>query len=101
MTPVGRIVGLWFSEKRGSVIGISMMGTFFGGIIIPAIIGVAVSSHGWHNGYFFQAGITAIVAIFTFTALRKLVSEGAPSMHTHVDSLPVNVNLMTCQFMPC
>ena len=71
MTPVGRVVGLWFSKNRGRVIGISMMGNNFGGVIMPAAIGFIVSSHGWHNGYYAQAIITAIAAGFTFIALRE------------------------------
>jgi len=90
MTPVGRIVGLWFSKNRGRVIGISMMGNNFGGVVMPATIGFIVSSYGWHNGYYAQATITAIAAGFTFIALREPLLEN-DTISTK-DSVPIGTN---------
>lgn len=90
MTPVGRIVGLWFSKNRGRVIGISMMGNNFGGVVMPATIGIIVSSQGWHNGYYAQAIITAIAAVFSFMALREPLFESEALEHR--DSGPLVTN---------
>lgn len=71
MTPVGRIVGLWFPNTRGRVMGIAMMGNNFGGVVMPGIIGVVIALGGWQSGYYLQGLLTSLVAMAVLIALRE------------------------------
>ncbi len=71
MTPVGRIVGLWFPNRRGMVMGIAMTGNNFGGVVMPGIVGGLIAISGWQAGYFLQGALTALVAIGALIALRE------------------------------
>ena len=61
MTPVGRIVGLWFPNARGRVMGIAMMGNNFGGVVMPGIIGTVIAFGGWQSGYYLQGLLTCLL----------------------------------------
>ncbi|SVA75349.1 uncharacterized protein METZ01_LOCUS128203, partial [marine metagenome] len=71
MTPVGRIVGLWFPNRRGMVMGIAMTGNNFGGVVMPGIVGGLIAISGWQAGYYLQGAVTALVAIGALIALRE------------------------------
>ncbi len=59
--PAGRVVGLWFPEKRGRVMGFTMMGNNFGGLAVPPLVGLAMGAGGaWETAYF-TLGIAAFV----------------------------------------
>jgi MFS family permease len=72
--PAGRLVGLWFPEKRGRVMGITMMGNNFGGLAIPPLVGVALGSSGsWGTAYFTLGLATIALAVL---ALVVIVEPG-------------------------
>jgi MFS family permease len=71
MTPVGRIVGLWFPNTRGRVMGIAMMGNNFGGVVMPGIVGAVIALGGWQSGYYLQGLLTSFVAVAVLIALRE------------------------------
>ena len=71
MAPVGRIVGLWFPRRRGTVMGIAMTGNNFGGVVMPGIVGGLIANSGWQAGYYLQGTLTAFVAIGALIALRE------------------------------
>ncbi len=88
MTPVGRIVGLWFPNRRGMVMGIAMTGNNFGGVVMPGIVGALIAISGWQAGYYLQGGVTALVAIGALIALREPNSKDItnPDSAGEVDS---------------
>ena len=63
MTPVGRIVGLWFPNARGRVMGIAMMGNNFWGVVMPGIIGTVIAFGGWQSGYYLQGLLTFLIGL--------------------------------------
>ena len=72
--PAGRLVGLWFPEKRGRVMGITMMGNNFGGLAIPPLVGLSLRSGGsWEMAYF-TVGMAAIA--LAVVALVVIVEPG-------------------------
>jgi len=88
MTPVGRIGGLWFPNRRGMVMGIAMTGNNFGGVVMPGIVGALIAISGWQAGYYLQGGVTALVAIGALIALREPNSKDItnPDSAGEVDS---------------
>jgi len=82
MTPVGRIVGLWFPNARGRVMGIAMMGNNFGGVVMPGIIGTVIAIGGWQSGYYLQGLLTLLIAITVLIALREPRSVNSATLQT-------------------
>ena len=82
MTPVGRIVGLWFPNARGRVMGIAMMGNNFGGVVMPGIIGTVIAFGGWQSGYYLQGLLTFLIAITVLIALREPQSANSAALPT-------------------
>ena len=82
MTPVGRIVGLWFPNARGRVMGIAMMGNNFGGVVMPGIIGTVIAFGGWQSGYYLQGLLTFLIAITVLIALREPLSANSAALPT-------------------
>jgi MFS family permease len=72
--PAGRLVGLWFPEKRGRVMGITMMGNNFGGLAIPPLVGLALGSNGSWGTAYFTLGLAAIA--LAVVALVVIVEPG-------------------------
>jgi MFS family permease len=70
--PAGRLVGLWFPEKRGRVMGITMMGNNFGGLAIPPLVGLAMGSTGsWGTAYFTLGLATIGLAVLTMVVIAE------------------------------
>ena len=82
MAPVGRIVGLWFPNARGRVMGIAMMGNNFGGVVMPGIIGAVIAFGGWQSGYYIQGLLTFLIAITVLIALREPQSVNSAVLPT-------------------
>ena len=82
MTPVGRIVGLWFPNARGRVMGIAMMGNNFGGVVMPGIVGTVIAFGGWQSGYYLQGLLTFLIAITVLIALREPQSINSDTLQT-------------------
>lgn len=75
MLPAGKLVGIWFQGKRGRVMGVAMMGNNFGGLLMPAIAGFALTAFSWQTSYFL-VGLTIMLVVI---ATLLLVHENIPS----------------------
>ncbi|PZC50728.1 MAG: Cyanate permease [Chloroflexi bacterium] len=67
MLPAGKLIGAWFPKRTGRMLGISMMGANFGGVIMPIFASLLVSSYGWQYTYTtfgFLCLATALGALF-------------------------------------
>ena len=64
--PAGRLVGIWFRESRGRVMGITLMGNNFGGFTVPIIVGFVITAANWQAGF---VVIGVIAFVFAFLAL--------------------------------
>ncbi len=71
MLPAGRLVGVWFKKNRGRVLGLTMMGNNFGGLVLPPIVGAILVSFSWQIAYYGIAIMFAFVWLYTL----KFVSE--------------------------
>tara|TARA_B100001559_G_C16440486_1_gene594167 strand:+ start:55 stop:936 length:882 start_codon:yes stop_codon:yes gene_type:complete len=75
MLPAGRLVGIWFKKNRGKVLGITMMGNNFGGLVLPPVIGAILVTFSWQIAYYGIAIMFALVWLYTL----KFVSENKSS----------------------
>ena len=72
MLPAGRLAGIWFKKKnRGKVLGLTMMGNNFGGLVLPPLIGGLLVAFSWQIAYY---GI-AVMFLFVWVYTLKFVSE--------------------------
>jgi len=71
MLPAGRLVAVWFKKNKGRVLGLTMMGNNFGGLVLPPVIGALLISFSWQIAYYGIAIMFAVVWLYTL----KFVSE--------------------------
>ena len=89
MLPPGKLVGLWFPENRGRVIGITAMGNNFGGMVIQPIIAFLVSVYNWRAGYTIVGVMALIVSVYSYLVVKNPdpFSEEKPEQNTRNESL--------------
>jgi MFS family permease len=49
--PVSTAISQWFDEKRGTAMGIALLGMGLGGFIMPYLADVFLVRYGWRGGY--------------------------------------------------
>lgn len=68
MLPVGKLIGIWFTEARGRAVGITAMGANFGGFIFSAQTRTLIDLTDWRATYFiFGATIALLIPIIALT----------------------------------
>lgn len=81
------IVSRWFVRKRGTALGLTLVGTSLGGIVFPRLGAVLLRTHTWREAMLMEAVIPLVVmgilALVTRDSpsemgLRPLGAEGAP-----------------------
>lgn len=60
-TPV--LLGNWFKKKYGTVLGIALGVSAFGGTVFNPIIGSAITSFGWRNGLLIEGTLVLIILV--------------------------------------
>ena len=71
MLPPGKLVGLWFPENRGRVIGITAMGNNFGGMVIQPIVAFLVTVYNWKVGYAVVGLLGLLVSLFSYLIVKN------------------------------
>jgi sugar phosphate permease len=72
VAPCVVLVSGWFEKKRGTALGITLIGTSLGGTIIPLIAQPLIANYGWRAG---MLGLSAIVWLVLLPAALFLVKE--------------------------
>ena len=92
MLPAGRLVGIWFKKNRGQVLGITMMGNNFGGLVLPPVIGAILVSFSWQIAYYAIAIMFALVWLYTikFESENK-VSDSKSNINTRISTDPAQI----------
>ena len=68
MLPVGKLIGIWFTEARGRAVGITAMGANFGGFIFSAQTRTLIDMTDWRATYFiFGVSIALLIPIIALT----------------------------------
>ncbi len=73
---VSMILGNWFHQKIGTIIGLTFMGTGFGGMVFNSVTGVLLEKFGWRVSFAILAAIM-FVLIFpcTFFVIKVTPQE--------------------------
>ena len=68
MLPVGKLIGIWFTEARGRAVGITAMGANFGGFIFSAQTRTLIDLTDWRATYFiFGIAIALLIPLIAVT----------------------------------
>ena len=67
--PSGKMVGLWFPETRGRVMGAVTAGNNFGGVTMPVLAASMIATFSWQVAYMTFA---AIMVALAFVALAVI-----------------------------
>ncbi len=68
MLPVGKLIGIWFTEARGRAVGITAMGANFGGFIFSAQTRTLIDLTDWRATYFiFGVTIALLIPLIGLT----------------------------------
>ena len=70
--PAGKLVGIWFQRSRGRVMGLTMMGNNFGGLIMPPIVGASIALASWEAAYVVLGALTAGIVVISLLAIKEV-----------------------------
>ena len=73
VVPTVGIINKWFDKKAGSVTGVTMSATGFGGLLMGLVMPAVVANFSWRTGYLICLGIWIVL-----TALVFLLTGGEP-----------------------
>lgn len=63
LVPVGAVVSNWFTRRRGTAMGIAMVGIAIGAILIAPLTGYLIESIGWQMAFLILGVLTAVLII--------------------------------------
>ena len=67
----GILMQVWFPKSRGRMVALATSGHNAGGLVIPLITLIVLSSFNWKFAYVFFGGIILIIAIFSLFFVRN------------------------------
>jgi sugar phosphate permease len=65
------LVGHWFVEKRGTAIGIALVGTSLGGIFFPQVGTWLITHFGWRKAMMVEAAFPVLLLILVIFVIRN------------------------------
>jgi MFS family permease len=65
------LVSNWFEAKRGTALGIAIMGTSFGGMIFPPLITQLIASQGWRPTFVSLAAAPVALLVLAWLVVRS------------------------------
>ena len=69
--PAGKMVGIWFPETRGRVMGAVTAGNNFGGVTMPPFAAAIIAAASWEAAYVGFAIIMATLAMVALFVIRE------------------------------
>jgi MFS family permease len=69
--PSGKMVGLWFPETRGRVMGAVTAGNNFGGVTMPVLAASMIATFSWQVAYVAFAAIMLTLAFVALAVIKE------------------------------
>jgi sugar phosphate permease len=73
------LVSRWFVKKRGTAIGITLVGTSLGGVLLPPLGAWLIGNYGWRNAFL----IEAMIPLGLLVLVGFLVKDSPSEMGLH------------------
>jgi len=70
------LVSTWFVDKRGTAIGITLVGTSLGGVIFPQLGTQLINSEGWRSAYDWEMVVPVVMLLLTIFVVRDRPDDG-------------------------
>ncbi len=70
------LVSRWFVKKRGTAIGLALVGTSLGGVLLPPLGAALIANYGWRNAFL----IEALIPVGLFILIGLLVKDSPSEM---------------------
>jgi sugar phosphate permease len=70
------LVSRWFVKKRGTAIGLTLVGTSLGGVILPPLGAALIGGYGWRTAFL----IEALIPLALFVLIGVLVKDSPQEM---------------------
>lgn len=104
-TMVSYLVGRWFPEKRGTIIGIALCANGLGGALAAQIITPIIyeegNPFGYRNAYWLVTVILAVVGILIVTLVREPKGVAVPTKKKTRDKTWSGITLQEALRKPC
>lgn len=69
--PVIILVSTWFKERRGLALGLTLIGTSFGGFIFPPILSDCIKTDGWRETFTYLSFLPAILFLIVWAIVKN------------------------------
>ena len=70
------MVSQWFVAKRGTAIGIALVGTSLSGVLMPQIVLALIGTHGWRESFLWLAIIPVVMLVLVMLVVRAPRADG-------------------------
>lgn len=70
------MVSQWFVAKRGTAIGIALVGTSLGGVFVPQAVVALIGEHGWRESFLWLAVVPVALMILVALVVRAPRATG-------------------------
>lgn len=70
------MVSQWFVAKRGTAIGIALVGTSLGGMFIPQVIIALIGTQGWRESFLWLAVVPVVMLVLVALVVRAPREDG-------------------------
>lgn len=65
------MVSQWFVRRRGTAIGLALVGTSLGGMVFPPVIVALTAAYGWRGGFAVLAAAPALILLIGIFLARR------------------------------
>lgn len=69
------LVSHWFVERRGTAIGIALVGTSLGGAIFPQYATAMIEAVGWRTAYYSEIAFPVVMLLLTIFVIRSTPAD--------------------------
>jgi len=70
------MVSQWFQTRRGTALGIALVGSSLGGMLVPKIIFALLPEHGWRGSFLLMAVIPVALFVLCLALVRSPGGKG-------------------------
>ena len=83
--PASSLLANWFDKRRGTAVGISMVGISAGGLLLAPCVGMVSAAYGWKTAFL---GIGVLVWCLAIPVINLVIKNHPSELNTFPDASP-------------
>lgn len=87
--PASSLLSSWFFRRRGTAMGMSMVGISAGGLLLAPCVGIVAATHGWKVSFL---GIGLLVWAVALPVIHWVIKNHPSEMGTFQDGKPMSTD---------